>query len=88
MYPNGNISFSNDTSIYYFTRDLKLIWYCHASMLNKIVKVSNFHHVFNRLPNGNFLALGATTEKFKLDKKDAATYTYDNSIILEFDSLG
>ncbi len=88
MYPNGNISFSNDTSIYYFTRDLKLIWYCHASMLSPILKVSNFHHVFNRLPNGNFLALGATTEKFKLDKKDAATYTYDNSIILEFDSLG
>lgn len=88
MYNNGNISFSNDTSIYYFTRDLKLIWYCHASMLSPILKVSNFHHVFNRLPNGNFLALGATTEKFKLDKKDAATYTYDNSIILEFDSLG
>ncbi|MDP3558537.1 MAG: aryl-sulfate sulfotransferase [Bacteroidota bacterium] len=88
MYNNGNISFSNDTSLYYFNRDLKLIWHCHVSMLSPILKVNNFHHVFNRLPNGNFIALGATTEKFKLDKNDKATYTYDNSIILEFDSLG
>ena len=88
MYGNGNISFSNDTSVYYFNRDLKLIWYCHVSMLSPILKVTNFHHVFNLLPNGNFIALGATTEKFKLNKDDQATYTYDNSIILEFDSLG
>ncbi len=88
MYNNGNLSFSNDTSIYYFNRDLKLIWYCNVSMLKPILKIENFHHVFNRLPNGNFIALGATTKKFKLDKKEAATYTYDDSSILEFDSLG
>ncbi len=88
MYNNGNISFSNDTSLYYFNRDLKLIWHCHVSMLKPNLKVTNFHHVFNRLPNGNFIALGSTFEKFKLDKTDAATYTYDNNIILEFDSVG
>jgi len=88
MYSNGNISFSNDTSLYYFDRDLKLIWHCHVSMLKPILNVTNFHHVFNRLPNGNFIALGSTFEKFKLDKTDAATYTYDNNIILEFDSVG
>jgi len=57
-------------------------------MLKPYVKIENFHHVFNRLPNGNFIALGSRTEKFKLDKKDAATYTFDNSFILEFDSIG
>jgi hypothetical protein len=88
MYSNGNISFSNDTTLYYFDRDLKLIWHCHVGMLKPILKVTNFHHVFNRLPNGNFIALGSTFEKFKLDKTDAATYTYDNNIILEFDSVG
>lgn len=88
MYSNGNISFSNDTSLYYFNRDLKLIWHCHVSMLKPIVTVTNFHHVFNRLPNGNFIALGSTFEKFKLNKADQATYTYDNNIILEFDSVG
>lgn len=88
MYNNGNLSFSNDTSLYYFTRDLKLIWHCNVSMLKPILKVENFHHVFNRLPNGNFIALGSRTEKFKLDVKDASTHTYDNCSILEFDSLG
>ncbi len=88
MCNNGNLTFSNDTSVFYFNRDLKLIWYCHVSMLKPMVSIENIHHVFNRLPNGNFIALGSRTEKFKLEKNDAATFTYDNSVILEFDSLG
>jgi len=88
MCKNGNITLSNDTSIYYLNRDLKVIWKCDVGMLKPYVKIENFHHVFNRLPNGNFIALGSRTEKFKLDKKDAATYTFDNSFILEFDSIG
>lgn len=88
MCNNGNITLSNDTSIYYLTKDLDVIWYKHANMLNNQVKVKNIHHVFNQLSNGNFIALGATTEKFKLTENDSVSYKYDNHIILEFDSIG
>lgn len=88
MCNNGNITLSNDTSIYYLTKDLEIIWFKHANRLTKQVKVKNIHHVFNQLPNGNFIALGATTEKFKLNEKDSTNYKYDNHIILEFDSVG
>lgn len=88
MCNNGNVTLSNDTSIYYLTKDLDVIWYKHTNMLNNQVKVKNIHHVFNQLPNGNFIALGATTEKFKLTEKDSISYKYDNHIILEFDSAG
>ncbi len=88
MCNNGNIVFSNDTAMYYFTKDLKLIWKKHVSDIRKTIDIENIHHVFNRLPNGNFVTIAARTEKFKLDKTKSEVFTYDGAVILEFDSVG
>ena len=88
MCNNGNITLSFDTCIYYISKDLEVIWKKNVSDLKNTLKVSYIHHVFTQLPNGNFLALASTYEKFKLNETDTTRYKYENHIILEFDQNG
>lgn len=88
MCNNGNITLSFDTCIYYISKDLEVIWKKNVSDLKNTLKVSYIHHVFTQLPNGNFLALASTYEKFKLNETDTTRYKYENHIILEFDENG
>lgn len=85
IYNDETISFISDGEAYHITKDLNIIWKAPNEGKVSGEKKENYHHSFEKLPNGNYMILGNQfIELEKVDTKDTADRRIEFCTLIEF----
>ncbi len=85
IYDDGSISFISEGEAYHITKDLEVIWKAPNTGKVSSDKKENYHHSFEKLPNGNYIVLGNQyIDLEKTDVKDTVEKNIEFTTIIEY----
>lgn len=85
VYNDGTITFISEGEAYHITKDLQVIWKAPNDGKVSGEKKENYHHSFEKLPNGNYMVMGNQyIELEKTDTKDTSERRVEFSTLIEY----